>query len=42
MKKILYTMLVLAFFACKDEKKTNETEKKEVTVSKEVINEEEK
>jgi thiol-disulfide isomerase/thioredoxin len=32
----------LAFFACKDEKKTAPAEKKEVTISKEIINEEEK
>ncbi|MFK7748025.1 MAG: thioredoxin family protein, partial [Kordia sp.] len=42
MKKILYLVAVLAFFACKDEKKTTPTEeKKEVTISKEVIDEEE-
>ncbi|WP_298512437.1 thioredoxin family protein [uncultured Kordia sp.] len=42
MKKICYIVLVLAFFACKDEKKTTPTEKKEVTISKEIIDEEEK
>lgn len=42
MKKILYIVLVLAFFACKDKKKTNPTEKKEeVTITKEVVDEEE-
>ncbi|AXG69945.1 thioredoxin [Kordia sp. SMS9] len=45
MKKTLYIIIALAFFACKDEKKTNSTEKtdekKEVTITKEVIDEEE-
>ncbi|PTX63534.1 thiol-disulfide isomerase/thioredoxin [Kordia periserrulae] len=45
MKKLSYILIALVFFACKDGKKTNSTEntedKKEIEITKEVINEEE-